>query len=146
MEAEDQIRELAERLRSVKSSSYAIATAAAPELEAAARETATSGTDASGAAWAATKAGGKALAGAAGAISAVVSGSTVAVVTLILRGKYVFHQRGIGKGKGKPDAKAGTPAREVLPDVRRDGVPPKMLAILARVAQRVTAGIMGGRS
>ncbi len=108
-----------------------IATDALPAVLAAARATAAAGTTPEGEAWAPTKADGKpALPNAAGAISAVVSGMTKAVITLVLKGVYVFHQRSKSKGK------KGLPRREILPMV---DVPEAIASAIRASVQRVVA-------
>lgn len=147
MDGESQLAELADKLREIpKRASEQIAREAAPELEAEARSTADAGTDAYGQPWARTKDGRAPLENVRGAIHAVVSGTSTAVVTLILRGHYVFHHRGIGKGKGKREAKAGTPARPILPDPRKREVPEGMLDIIRQAAARARARLLGGGS
>lgn len=132
---------LAEKLRELDDVGVAIATEARAEVEAAARATAAAGTAPDGSAWKPTKEGGKPLAGAAGAISAVVSGTTRAVITLILRGHYVVHHF------GRKGAKKGTglPAREILPDPRKGNVPQAITDAIRNAAQRVLARTVGGR-
>lgn len=142
-----QLDELAAGLRALeKGASKAIAEEALPDVLEEVRATADAGTTPDGQPWAPTREGKRALPGAGAAITAIVSGASEAVITLILRGKYVFHHRGIGKGKGKAEAKSGTPARRILPDPRKDGVPPRIVEILQRTAARVVAERLRGGS
>lgn len=145
MDGEEQLRELAASLRAApKRLGQEIALEAAPLLQAEVRGTASAGEDPYGKAWAPTKDGKPPLEHVGSAIHAVVSGTTAAVVTLILHGHYVFHQRGVGKGKGKPDAKRGTPARQILPDPRKGELPEGMLAVIRKAAATVRERLLSG--
>lgn len=131
MDAElGQLDALVERLRAVDQVGAAIATEARARLEAEARATASAGTSPEGESWEPTKKDKRrALPRAADAITAVVSGTTKAVVTLILKAPYVYHQK----------------TRPILPDPKM-GLPPRYRAILRDAAARVVARAIGGRS
>lgn len=123
------------RLRAVDGIGAAIAEEALPEVVKEAKATAAAGTDAYGTAWAPTKDGKPPLAHAAANISGVVSGSSKAVITLIVAGyQYRFHQEGAGKR---------LPKRAILPE-EENGTPPRMAAAIAAAAQRVVARRLGG--
>lgn len=125
------------KLRALDEVGVAIAEDALPEVLKASKATAAAGTTAEGAAWAPKKDGGAALPNAAGAITAVVSGSTKAVITLILRGVYIFHQRSKSKGK------KGLPRREIL---SINTVPATIADAIQVSAKRVVARRIGGRA
>ena len=110
MADESNLDNLIARLRTFDEIGVAIATSALADVLDAARATASSGTTPEGAAWAPTKDGRRALPNAANAITAVVSGTTKAVITLILKAPYVFHQRSKNRS-----VKKGLPRREILP-------------------------------
>jgi hypothetical protein len=114
----------------------AIAADAAPGVQAVARKTAAAHTDPEGNAWKPTKDGRAALPRAPGAVTAVVSGTTTAVITLILKGVYIFHQRSKSKGK------KGLPRRLIL-DV--ESVPPAIAEVISASAKRVLGRTMEGR-
>lgn len=137
MGAEDQLQELAANLRKLDAVGTRIATEALPGVLKASRATAAAGTDPDGNAWAPTKDGRAALPNAANAITAVVSGSTRAVLTLILKGVYVYHQRSKSKGK------KGLPRRVIL-DIT--GVPQALADEIGAAAKRVIRRTMGGSS
>jgi hypothetical protein len=135
------LREIAER------ASRVTAELAAPDVEKAARGTARAGTSPEGSPWTPTQAGNAPLRRAADAISVTVSGVTVAVVTLVLRGYHVFHHRGVGKAggikKSRSTAKGGgIPKRPILPT--GDTLQPEIVAALAKAARKAVTGIMGG--
>lgn len=124
-------------LRSFDAVGVDIATDALPAVLAAARATAAAGTTPDGQAWAPTKAGGNApLPNAASAITAVVSGTTKAVITLVLKGVYVFHQRSKSKGK------KGLPRREILPV---GALPAAIADVIHASARRVIGRQVGAR-
>lgn len=126
--------DLVANLRRIDAAGVAIAEEARPAILEEARRTAAAGTAPDGTPWAPTKDGRKALPNAASAISAVVSGSTVAVITLVLRGAYVFHSAMKGKGR-----------RPILPSLK-DGLPDKYEAILRAAAKKVFSRVLqGGR-
>lgn len=130
-----QLDELVARLRRIDGASVAIAEAAKDEVLEIARETAASGTTPDGKAWRPTKENRRrALPKAASAISAVVSGATEAVITLVLSGVYVFHHGAKAKNQ-----------RQILFDPKK-GVPPKMRDAIARAAARVIQREIGGGS
>lgn len=137
MADESALDALVARLRALDTVGTAIAEDALPAVLKAAQATAAAGTTADGSAWAPKKDGGAALPNAASAITAVVSGTTKAVITLILRGVYVFHQRSKSKGK------KGLPRREILPV---DSLPAAIADEIKASAKRVIARHMGGRS
>ena len=98
-----------------------------PVLEAA-RSLASSGVDpTTGAAWAPTVDGRKALEGAADAIEVTQAGPTL---RLKISGKYVYHQYGARGGK--------LPQRRIIPDKGGD-LPPTFLAALKAAAARAFA-------
>ena len=136
MDAElGQLDELVERLRGIDRAGVEIAEAAKVEILEIARETAAAGTTPDGASWAPRKAdGGRALEKAASAISAVVSGTTRAILTLVLSGPYVFHHGAKGKRQ-----------RRILFDPAQ-GVPDRMRAAIERAAAKVIARRVGGGS
>lgn len=140
MAGEDQLDELVARLRRLDGVSLDIATEARAEVLAIAQASASSGTTPDGEAWAPTKADGRgALPGAAGAVTAVVSGTTKALITLVLSGVYVFHQRSKSKGK------KGLPRRGILPQLDKgDPLPDAMSKAIAAAAVRVRDRVMGG--
>ncbi len=117
------------RLRKLDRVGTAIAEEALPSVLQAVRTTAGSGSGPDGSPWPATKKDGRqALPGAADAISAVVSGATKAVLTLVLKGVYVYHQRSKSKGK------KGLPRREILPV---ESLPDAIVSALHAAARRV---------
>lgn len=126
--------ELAANLRRFDRVGADIAADAAPGVQAAARATAAAGTDPYGTPWAATKKGSAPLQNAAGAISAVVSGTTTALIVLVLKGFYVFHDAGV---------KDGAPQRKILPD-RAKGIPTKILDVIRTSARKIVAGTAAG--
>lgn len=131
---------LVDELRAVDELGVAIATEARADVESAARAPAAAGTAPDGTPWAPKKDGGKPLAGAAAAISAVVSGTSQAVITLILRGRYVVHNFGRKATKG-----GGLPARPILPDPRKGDVPTAITDAIRAATARVLARRFGGR-
>lgn len=135
---EDKLQELEAKLRKLDAVGTAIAVEALPGVLEAARATAAAGTDPSGAAWPKTKDGRDALPRAAGAVRAMVSGSTKALITLIVGGVYVFHQRSKSKGK------KGLPRRAILPDLE-DGLPPAITKAIGDATSRVVGRALGGR-
>jgi hypothetical protein len=104
---------------------------AAPIVERIARESAAAGVAPDGTPWPAKKGGGRALAGAAAALTARAVGRTV---VLILKGPYVLHS--IGKGHA--------PRRQILPDTGTGELPPNMAAALREAATTVFRRAMGG--
>ena len=120
---------LAGHLRSLEDASGAIAREARADVEAAARATAEAGTAPDGAAWKPRKDGGRPLANAAAAITAVVSGTTKAVITLVIKGHYVFHNFGTKR----------EPKRQILPDAKKGLVPAKITEAVRAAARRVVA-------
>lgn len=138
MDGESQLDTLMARLRAVDQIGHAIATGARAGVERVVRATAAAGTTPDGEAWAPTKEGDKALPNAAAAISVVVSGTTKAVLTMVLRPPYVFHQRSKSKGK------KGLPRRVVLPEAE-NGVPAAIADEIEQSAKRELARAMGRR-
>lgn len=130
-----QLRELAANLRRLDAVGVEIAEASKAEVLAIARETTAAGQSPDGEAWIPTKDGRRPLKGAAAAITAVVSGTSKAVLTLVLSGFYVFHHHARGKR---------VPRRPMLFNPA-DGVPPKMAAVIEKNAQRIVARTLGGR-
>ncbi len=65
-----------------------------------------------------------------------MSGTTKAVITLVLKGVYVYHQ--LSKSKGKK----GLPRREILPV---DGVPAPIAEAIQAAARRVVGQRMAAR-
>lgn len=128
MADESSLDGLIANLRKFDAIGAAIATDALPGVLDAARKTAASGAAPDGTAWAPTKDGRAALPKAAAAISAVVSGTTKAVLTLVVSGVYVFHQRSKSKGK------KGLPRREILPV---DSLPDSIVEAVQASASRV---------
>jgi hypothetical protein len=133
---ESQLDGLIASLRAVDQVGVAIATEARPLVEGVARKTASAGTDPEGGAWAPTKEGRKALPNAASAVSVVVSGSTKAVLTLVLKGVYVYHQRSKNRSTTK-----GLPRRLIL-DV--ETVPTEIADAIKGAAKRVIARTIRG--
>jgi hypothetical protein len=126
----EQLSDLSRRLRELDGVGVAIAEEARPAIEAAVRATAAAGTTPDGAAWKPRKADGKrALEHAADAISVVVSGTRQAVLTMVLRGPYVFHQK----------------KRPILPG-DKTGIPSRMMEIVRDAAKRVVARKVRGGS
>lgn len=134
-----QLDELVANLRRLDAAGVEIATTALPEVLADAKATAAAGASPEGQAWTPTKEGRPALPNAASAITAVVSGASKALITLVLAGPYTYHHASKNKS-----AKKGLPRRPILfnPD---DGVPVRMAAAIGRAASRVVARTMGGR-
>jgi hypothetical protein len=116
----------------------AIAKDALPGVERVVRATADAGTTPDGQAWAPKKSGGKALANASSAISVVVSGLTHAVITLVLRHPYVFHQRSQNRS-----VKKGLPRRAILPEAHKD-LPSAIVDEVHAAAVRIVGRKMGG--
>lgn len=109
-------------LRSISKLDERAATIAAPLLESALKATANAGTTPDGQPWAPRKKdGGRAMAGAASAISAGASGDTVRVT---LRGPEVFWHFG----------ERGAPRRQVIPDGGGE-----MPAVVSDVLKKSTA-------
>lgn len=138
---------IAERLRGLeKDVSRRAAELGAPNVQREARATANAGTDAEGRQWAPTKDGTPPLQHAAGAVTAIVSGVTVGLITLVLRGYHVYHHRGVGKlgGKKKTEAKGkrGTPARPILPT--GETLPASIRKAIADAARKAVAETMRG--
>ncbi len=138
MSDESQLDGLIERLRKLDGVGVAIAEAALPAVLEASRATASSGTAPDGTAWQPRKDGSAALVNASAAISAVVSGSSRAVITLILKAPYVFHQ--LSKNKS---TKTGLPRREIL---SVDDVPAPIVEAIQSAARRVITRSLGGRT
>lgn len=136
MADESQLDGLIDRLRGLDRVGVAIAEDALPRVLAAARATASSGTTPDGKPWAPKKDGTAALPNAAAAISAEVSGTTKAVITLVAKGPYRFHQR------SKSTGKKGLPRREVLPV---DAVPAAISDAIQASAKRIVARRLGAR-
>jgi hypothetical protein len=131
---EARLAALSARLRGMKSVSGEIAAAAAPGVALEARRTANEGTTPTGEPWEGRKSDGAApLKNASGAISAVVSGTTEGVLTLVLKGHHIFHQRGTKR----------VPKRQILPTLE-DGLPKRMRAELEKAAGEVIARKLGG--
>ncbi len=137
MDGEEQLDALADKLEGLETVGLAIATEAVAGVQAEARATAAAGTTPAGNSWAPNKDGSAPLEHAAGAIRAVVSGSTKAVITLIVSGVYVFHQRSKSRGK------KGLPRREL---VDLEDVPQPIVATIAAAAKRVIERRMLGGS
>jgi hypothetical protein len=125
-----QLDALADRLEAFDKIGVAIANDAVAGVELEARKTASAGTTPEGTAWQPNKDGSAPLEHASSAIRAVVSGTTKAVITLVLSGVYVFHQRSKSRGK------KGLPRREIL---QLDGVPPAIVDVIATSAHRIVA-------
>lgn len=125
--------DIIERLRAVDQLGAEVAVEVRPELEQLAQETAAAGTTPGGDAWATTRDGRRALPNAARAIKAIVSGTTKAVVTLVLSGPYVYHHGAKGKRR-----------RQILPSLQ-DGIPKPMVDAVQAAASRVVARLFGGR-
>jgi hypothetical protein len=106
-----------------------LAKEAAPAVQEVLRTNAAAGLDPEGRAWTPRKDGARALANAAGAIFVEARG---AVLELVLRGKYIYHQDG-----------AGVPERVILPDAGA-GVPKILVAPIQKAAERVVVRLMGG--
>lgn len=105
-----------------------IAKAAAPRLEAIAKQRAAAGVDPSGSAWKPRKKdGGRALANAEAHVHAEASGN---IVALVVDGAEYFHQ--------KAKADASLPQRKIIPDVG-DALPEDMRAELDAVTAEVLA-------
>lgn len=130
-----QLDAIAARLRTLDSVGTAIAEDARADIEAEAKRTAAAGTTPYGEAWQPTKSGKRPLENAASKVSAVVSGVTTAVITLVLRGVEVFHDAAKGKS---------LPRRQILPTPGE--VPARMKEIIARSAKKIVARRMGGHS
>lgn len=126
--AEDQLTELAARLRSLDAAGVEIATDALAGVQDAARATAAAGTTADGTQWKRTKKGNPPLVGAAAKITAIVSGSSKAAIVLVLRGIEVLHHFGTGR----------IPARPILP-TEKTGVPEAIREAVRAAAKRVIA-------
>ncbi len=129
MADESSLAGLISNLRKLDKVGTQIAESALPGVLQAAKATAAAGKAPDGSPWPQTKEDGRqALPGAADAISAVVSGATKAVLTLVLKGVYVYHQRSKSKGQ------KGLPRREILPV---DSLPTTILDALHAAARRV---------
>lgn len=109
----------------------AIAREAAPDLEAALKATASAGSSPSGQAWAPTKKGGRAMAGAAKAITVKAVGN---IVRVVLAGVEVFHHF----GKGSSEVR-----RPVIPDAGGE-LPGVVRQVLERAAEKAFARVMAG--
>lgn len=131
--------QLVDRLRTLDRAGVAIAEEARADVEGAIKATASAGTAPDGTPWAPKKdGGGQPLRGAAAAVRAFVSGSSQAVITLVIRGRYVIHQFGRKSAKG-----GGLPARPILPT--RGDVPPSVAKAIADAARRVASRALGAR-
>lgn len=133
-----QLDRLAAQLRAFDRVGFAIAEDAMPAVLAAAKATAAAATDPNGQAWAPTKDGRAALPKAAGAITATVSGTTKAVITLILPFPYRFHQ-----GSKNKSAKKGLPRRVVLPN-EDTGLPDSIRDAIKASAVKIVKRTLGG--
>lgn len=118
------------RVRALGTLPAQAAAIAAPLVEEEARATADAGTAPDGKAWAEKKGGGRALANAAGALTARAVG--VAVV-LTLKGAFVLHN--LGKGHA--------PKRQILPDGGA-GLPANIARALRRASEIAFTRVMGG--
>lgn len=137
MDGDEQLAELEASLRRFDAVGAAIATEALPAVLGAVQATAAAGTDPAGVPWAPTKDGRAALPHAASAVRAIVSGTTKALLTLIVGGPYVFHQRSKSKGK------KGLPRRAILPTLE-EGLPPAVTDAIGTAAARVVGRSIGG--
>lgn len=133
--AEEQLTELAARLRSLDAAGVEIATDALAGVQDAARATAAAGTTADGTQWKPTKKGNRPLVGAAAKITAIVSGSSKAAIVLVLRGIEVLHHFGTGR----------IPARPILP-TEKTGVPEAIRDAVRAAAKRVVSRKVKGGS
>ncbi len=139
MDAElGQLDALEANLRAFDRVGVDIARDALAGVERAARETASAGTDPSGKPWAKTKDGRGALPNAASEIHAVLSGATQAVIVLVMKGAYRFHQ-----GSKNKSEKKGLPRRVILPTADT-GVPSGIREALAASVARVVGRKLGG--
>lgn len=100
-----------------------VAREAAPLVQEAARATARAGKTPEGKSWVERKAGGRALANAADAVTAVAGDKTV---TIKVTGPEVFHNWGVGKT---------TPRRQIIPETG-DQIPSAVSAALIDGAER----------
>jgi hypothetical protein len=130
----DELRAIAERLRAIDEVGFDIAADAAPELEKAARASAAAGGTPEGQAWKPTRSGDAPLKNAAGAITAIVSGTNEAVITLVLRGHHVFHHYGSKARK--------LPKREIFP--KADEFPKAWREVIAKAARERVQKTMRG--
>lgn len=123
------LSEWAARVRSLRD--FAKDTAAESEAGAvrAVQESAAAGVDPDGNAWAPTKDGRRPLKNAAASVFGKVAGATL---RLGVRGRYVFHDRGVGKT---------IPARHILPV---GALPPGVLRAIQEAARRVFRRHMKG--
>ena len=103
---------------------------AAPLLEAALKSTAAAGQSPSGGAWAPTKKGGRAMAGAAKAIAVKAYAN---VVRVVLSGPEVFHHYGV----------RGEPRRPVIPDAGGE-IPPVVADVLDKASGKAFEQLAGG--
>lgn len=128
MSGDAELAAFAQRLRRLGKLAPEAAKAAAPLVEAVAKETAAAGTTPQGEAWPAKRDGGRALPNAASAITAHANGLTV-IVKLV--GAYFFHHYSKGKDR-----------RRVLPD-SGGGIPPKVVAALREATKRTFERLIG---
>ncbi|MBX3218915.1 MAG: hypothetical protein KF795_00265 [Labilithrix sp.] len=118
----------AAKIRRLRNLAIDAAKEAAPDVEKLVRETAAAGTDVEGRPWPPKRDGSRALANAAGAVTAVARG--VAVI-LKLSGAYVFHHRSKGKER-----------RPILPEGGAS-MPPRLAAVLRAAAARAFRTAIG---
>lgn len=124
--------EMIRRMRSLGDGTFAAECAreAAPAMAAEIKRTAAAGTSPDGAAWPEKKGGGRALAKAAGEVTARAV-DDVAAVSIPF--PYSLHNAGQGHA----------PKRQILPETGA-GIPPRMAEVCSEAAQRVWARRMGG--
>ena len=124
MSGSDAMARMVERVRALRTIEADTAEAARPAIEAAARATAAAGTTPTGEAWAPRKAdGARALANATAGVSAVAVG---AVVQVVLKPPYVFHQK----------------TRQIIPGAGEE-IPPAIATALQEAASASFKKAMG---
>jgi hypothetical protein len=126
------LEEMIDRARSLQGLHELAASKAAKKLAQALKATAAAGTTPDGKGWAPTKAGGRAMAGAAGHVRVMALGP---VVRVVLDGFEVYHHY----GKGKTEVR-----RQVIPDAGA-GVPELVARIVKEAADEAFAELTGTR-
>lgn len=130
MDADAQLAAFIERVKRLEDFNAAVAREAAARVEKIAKASAAAGTDPYGKPWPTKKDGTRALANAAGSVTARAIGP---VIQIVVRGAYAIHHNLKGKSR-----------RPVIPEAER-GVPPAIALEIAEAARAVWARVMGGR-
>jgi hypothetical protein len=128
-----QLKNIADRIRSLGTINADVAKRAAPGVEKAIRDNIAGGKAPDGSTWQAKKDGGRPLANAASKIAVAVAGTTIVV---LLKGYEVFQHFGVPARK--------LPARKILPDA--DNVPEGVIDAIRKAASDEFLEKMGRKS